>query len=69
MANPLAAILSVAMLLETSLGCPEGAAEVRASVARTLADGHRTRDLVLAGEEREVVGCRAMGESVLAGLA
>ena len=69
LANPLAAILSVAMLLETSLDCPEGAAEVRASVARTLAAGHRTRDLVLGGEKREVIGCRAMGEYVLAGLA
>jgi 3-isopropylmalate dehydrogenase len=69
LANPLAAILSVAMLLETSLDCPEGAAEVRASVARTLAAGHRTRDLVLRGEKREVIGCRAMGEYVLAGLA
>ena len=67
-ANPLAAILSVAMLLETSLNCAEGAAAVRDSVADVLTAGHRTGDLVLEGEAREVVGCRAMGELVLAGL-
>jgi 3-isopropylmalate dehydrogenase len=67
-ANPLAAILSVAMLLETSLNCAEGAAAVRDSVADVLTAGHRTGDLVLEGETREVVGCRAMGELVLAGL-
>jgi 3-isopropylmalate dehydrogenase len=67
-ANPLAAILSVAMLLETSLSCAEGAAEVRAAVSSVLAAGHRTADLLLDGEERPVVGCRAMGDHVLAAL-
>ena len=67
-ANPLAAILSVAMLLETSLDCPEGAGAVRAAVSDVLAAGHRTGDLVLEGEDREVVGCRAMGDLVLAAL-
>jgi 3-isopropylmalate dehydrogenase len=68
-ANPLAAILSVAMLLETSLDCPKGAAEVRAAVSKVLADGHRTGDLLLGGEKRDVTGCVAMGELVLAALA
>jgi 3-isopropylmalate dehydrogenase len=67
-ANPLAAILSVAMLLETSLSCPAGAAEVRVAVSRVLDAGHRTADLVLAGERREVVGCVRMGDLVLAEL-
>jgi len=67
-ANPLAAILSVAMLLETSLDCPDGAAEVRAAVSRVLADGLRTGDLLLEGERRETVGCVAMGDAVLAAL-
>jgi 3-isopropylmalate dehydrogenase len=67
-ANPLAAILSVAMLLETSLDCPAGAAEVREAVAAALAAGHRTADLLLDDEEREVIGCRAMGDAVLAQL-
>jgi 3-isopropylmalate dehydrogenase len=67
-ANPLAAILSVAMLLETSLEWPRGAAAVRASVSDVLAAGHRTGDLVLKGEVRDVVGCRAMGDLVVASL-
>ena len=67
-ANPLAAILSAAMLLETSLGCSEGAAAVRDAVSAVLAAGHRTGDLVLEGEDRETVGCRAMGDLVLASL-
>ena len=67
-ANPLAAILSVAMLLETSLGSPDGAAAVRAAVSEVLAAGHRTGDLVLKGEARDVVGCRGMGDLVLAAL-
>jgi 3-isopropylmalate dehydrogenase len=67
-ANPLAAILSVAMLLETSLECPAGAAAVRDAVASVLGAGHRTADLLLEGEQREVVGCVAMGDHVLAAL-
>jgi 3-isopropylmalate dehydrogenase len=67
-ANPLAAILSTAMLLETSLGCGAGAAAVRAAVSDVLDAGHRTRDLVLEGQDHEIVGCRAMGDLVLASL-
>jgi 3-isopropylmalate dehydrogenase len=67
-ANPLAAILSVAMLLETSLDCPAGAARVRAAVSKVLDDGLRTGDLLLEGEQRETVGCVAMGDAVLAAL-
>jgi 3-isopropylmalate dehydrogenase len=63
-ANPLAAILSVAMLLEYSLGVPEPAAAIRTAVSRVLEDGHRTADLV--GDSGvEPVGCIAMGDLVL----
>jgi 3-isopropylmalate dehydrogenase len=68
-ANPLAAILSVAMLLETSLDCGAGATAVRDAVSAVLGDGLRTGDLLLEGESRDVVGCRAMGDAVLAKLA
>jgi 3-isopropylmalate dehydrogenase len=68
-ANPLAAILSAAMLLEHSLGDPEAGRAVRDAVAAVLADGHRTGDLLLPGETRPTVGCRAMGDLVLARLA
>ena len=64
-ANPLAAILSAAMLLEHSLDAPAAAADVRDAVAAVLGDGHRTGDLVLDGEKRDLVGCEAMGDLVI----
>jgi 3-isopropylmalate dehydrogenase len=67
--NPLAAILSVAMLLETALDCAAGAGEVRAAVSQVLSAGHRTGDLLLVGETRPTVGCVAMGDLVLEALA
>jgi len=67
-ANPLAAILSAAMLLEHSLDAVAAAAEIREAVTAVLAAGHRTQDLLLPGEQRPTVGCRAMGDLVLAQL-
>jgi 3-isopropylmalate dehydrogenase len=43
-ANPLAAVLTAAMLLE-HLGRPEEAARIDAAVRRAVADGHTTPDL------------------------
>ena len=74
-ANPLAAILSGAMLLEHSLDAPKTAAAIRDAVAAVLADGHRSADLILPaesgklGEGCEPTGCVAMGDLVLARLA
>jgi 3-isopropylmalate dehydrogenase len=65
LANPLAAILSAAMLLEHSLDAPAAAAEVRAAVTAALDAGLRTADLLLPGEQRATIGCRAMGDAVL----
>jgi 3-isopropylmalate dehydrogenase len=45
LANPLGAILSVAMMLESSLDLPQGAKAVRAAVQRAIDDGHLTADL------------------------
>ncbi len=45
LANPLGAILSVAMMLEWSLDLPEAAVVVRAAVGRAIEDGHLTADL------------------------
>ena len=66
-ANPLAAILSVAMLFEHSLDAAAAAAAVRDAVAAALADGHRTADLV-GNTGATPVGCREMGDIVLAKL-
>jgi len=68
-ANPLAAILSVGMLLEHSFDAPEAARWVQRAVEAVLEAGHRTGDLVLAGEQRETIGCSAMGDLVLEKLA
>ncbi len=62
-ANPLAAILSAAMLLEHSLDAPEAAAAIGSAVERVLDAGHRTADLAAPGEP--ALSCRAMGERVL----
>ena len=66
-ANPLAAILSAALLLEHSLEAPMAAQQIRDAVTGVLAAGHRTADLVLPGEPegRPILGCRAMGDRVL----
>ena len=62
-ANPLAAILSAAMLLEHSCEAPEAAGWIRDAVATVLEAGHRTADLVRPGET--ATGCTAMGDLVL----
>ncbi|MDH3685976.1 MAG: 3-isopropylmalate dehydrogenase [Myxococcales bacterium] len=67
-ANPLAAILSVAMLFEHSFDATGAAGEVRDAVDRVLASGLRTGDLLLPGEQRETIGCVAMGDAVVAAL-
>ena len=61
-ANPLAAILSLAMLLRHSLGLEEQAARIEAAVAAALTDGVRSGDL--GGTD----GTAAIGEAVLARL-
>jgi 3-isopropylmalate dehydrogenase len=65
-ANPLAAILSAAMLLEHSLEAPDAAQAIRAAVAAVLDSGARTADLVREGEMP--IGCTAMGDLVLSKL-
>jgi 3-isopropylmalate dehydrogenase len=65
-ANPLAAILSAAMLLEHSLEAPAAANAVRVAVERVLGAGHRTADLAGPGEPS--LTCSAMGEQVLRAL-
>ncbi|NRA00796.1 MAG: 3-isopropylmalate dehydrogenase, partial [Myxococcales bacterium] len=67
-ANPLAAILSAAMLLEHSLDAPDAANAVREAVSAVLADGHRTADIAGESFDGPVTGCRAMGSLILARL-
>ncbi|GMV67700.1 MAG: 3-isopropylmalate dehydrogenase [Pseudomonadota bacterium] len=65
-ANPLATILSVGMMLRYSLGAPELADRVERAVARVLDQGLRTADIAQAGEA--TVGTVAMGDAVVAAL-
>jgi 3-isopropylmalate dehydrogenase len=62
-ANPLAAILSGAMLLEHSLGLKAEAELIVQAVEAVVRDGYRTRDLG-GGSGVRVVGCKAMGRTV-----
>ncbi|MGC1678492.1 MAG: 3-isopropylmalate dehydrogenase [Candidatus Binataceae bacterium] len=62
-ANPLAAILSAAMLLEHSLGMRPEAEVIEQAVDSVVKDGHRTRDLA-GGSGTKTVGCKAMGRLV-----
>jgi len=66
LANPLATILSVAMLLRSSLGLADEAAAVERAVEGVLAVGHRTADLAETGQP--TVGTQAMGDLVVASL-
>lgn len=62
-ANPLAAILSVAMMLRLSLGLPAAAESVEKAVDAVLSRGLRTGDIW--SEGTTLVGTRAMGDAVL----
>ncbi len=66
-ANPLATILSVAMLLRYTLGRGELADRVERAVDRVLDQGLRTADIAIPGQA--TVGTRAMGDAVVAALA
>jgi 3-isopropylmalate dehydrogenase len=61
-ANPLATILSGAMLLRHSLGWLEEAEAIEAAVGKVLDQGLRTRDIAEPGAT--VVGCLEMGKAV-----
>jgi len=65
-ANPLATILSVAMLLRHSLELHQEARAVEAAVESVLAEGYRTPDIGGTGEP--AVGTQQMGDLVVAAL-
>ena len=66
LANPLATILSLAMMLRFSLKQPEAAVRVEQAVQEVLASGLRTADIWSEGTTK--VGTRAMGDAVLGAL-
>ncbi|MEM1432945.1 MAG: 3-isopropylmalate dehydrogenase [Pseudomonadota bacterium] len=68
-ANPLATILSAAMLCRYSLDCVPAGVAIEQAVARVLDQGLRTADLYQEAEPgTQLVGTRAMGAAVLEAL-
>lgn len=66
-ANPLATILSAAMMLRYTFGLEEQALRVENAVKKVLAQGYRTGDIYERGTNK--VGTSEMGDAVLAALA
>lgn len=69
-ANPLATVLSAAMMLRYSLGEPAAADRVEAAVQAVLAAGLRTADILPAAADSHLqqVGTDAMADAVIAAL-
>ncbi len=65
-ANPLAQVLSAAMMLRYSLNQPAAAERIEQAVLRVLDQGYRTGDILAEGQK--LVGTRAMGAALLQAL-
>lgn len=65
-ANPLATILSVAMMLRYTFNDEANALRVESAVKAALAQGYRTADIATEGCKK--VGCSEMGDAVVAAL-
>ncbi len=66
LANPLATILSAAMMLRYTLGREDLAIKIEHAVSKVLDQGLRTGDIYSEGMTK--VGCREMGDAVVAAL-
>jgi 3-isopropylmalate dehydrogenase len=65
-ANPLAQVLSAAMMLRYGLNEPEAATRIEQAVLKVLDADYRTGDIL--SEGKKLVGCEEMGEALLAAL-
>jgi 3-isopropylmalate dehydrogenase len=65
-ANPLAQVLSAAMMLRYGLNEPEAATYIEQAVMKVLDQGYRTGDIM--SEGMTLVGCQAMGEAIATAL-
>jgi 3-isopropylmalate dehydrogenase len=65
-ANPLAQVLSAAMMLRYGLNEPDTATRIEQAVMKVLAQGDRTGDIMAPG--MNLLGCKAMGDALLAAL-
>ncbi|ASJ75338.1 3-isopropylmalate dehydrogenase [Granulosicoccus antarcticus] len=67
-ANPLATILSVSMMLRYTLKEAEAADAIDAAVAQVLAQGYRCQDIATGQSEEKVINTTEMGDAVIAAL-
>ena len=65
-ANPIASILSAAMMMRMSLDAPHAALRIEQAVRRVLASGYRTADIAEPGTKQ--IGTSQMGDFVVAAL-
>ena len=65
-ANPLATILSVAMMMQYTFACPDIAQRIEGAVRKVLQQGLRTDDIYESGMQK--VGCSKMGDAVVKAL-
>jgi 3-isopropylmalate dehydrogenase len=65
-ANPLAMVLSAAMMLRYGLNQPQAAAQIEQAVLSVLDQGNRTPDIMSPG--MTLLGCQAMGQALIAAL-
>jgi 3-isopropylmalate dehydrogenase len=65
-ANPLATVLSVAMMMRYTFAREDLAQRIETAVRKTLQRGLRTADIAEAGMQK--IGCTAMGDAVVAAL-
>lgn len=68
-ANPLATILSVSMMLRYTLHEAKAADAIEQAVSAVLATGHRCRDIATGVANEQLVNTQEMGEAVLVALA
>lgn len=63
-ANPIATILSVAMMLRYSLDLEQEAVAIEKAVEEVLKEGYRTGDII-SGENKNLVGTKEMGSLIV----
>ena len=64
--NPIATILSVAMMMEISFGLKEEASEIRNAIEKVLKKGYRTVDLYDKTQEKQIkVGTREITQKII----
>lgn len=67
-ANPIAQILSMGMMLRYSLGESAAADNIDEAVRKVIADGYRTRDLATGAASETLVSTSGMGDAIVAAL-